>query len=191
MYGLSRRLSKPIRQIGCVLLSLFPVLVILGNILHAEHASDAARAERQCISNCKQLGFGMLQYAQDWDETLPPSSQWATAIEKQIPKAEVWHCPAATLPYSYACSKEAGNLALSNVYAPATTVLLFEMDATIKNASGGPQDIVKSRRHFSDGNNYGLMDGHVKWVSDRGVINLRWQPMASDVPPPSASPTHP
>ena len=58
-----------------------------------------------CRSNLKQIGLGFLQYAQDYDEKLPPialsntalekqSYGWADALQPYLKSTQLYHCPA-------------------------------------------------------------------------------------------------
>ncbi|MGC8832728.1 MAG: DUF3352 domain-containing protein, partial [Armatimonadota bacterium] len=48
---------------------------VLGAGIALTNAREKAR-QATCMSNMKQLALAMLQYAQDWDEKLPPANRW-------------------------------------------------------------------------------------------------------------------
>ena len=57
------------------LLVVIAIIAILAAILFPVFAQARAKARQAaCQSNMKQIGLGILQYAQDYDETLPPAS---------------------------------------------------------------------------------------------------------------------
>src|SRR5438874_920060 len=58
------------------LLVVIAIIAILAAILFPvfAQARDKAR-QTTCLNNCKQIGVGMMMYAQDYDETFPPSRQ--------------------------------------------------------------------------------------------------------------------
>jgi prepilin-type N-terminal cleavage/methylation domain-containing protein/prepilin-type processing-associated H-X9-DG protein len=60
------------------LLVVIAIIAILASILFPvfAQAREKARAT-QCLSNTKQIGLGIQQYTQDWDEMLP-GRQWPT-----------------------------------------------------------------------------------------------------------------
>ncbi len=124
-----------------------------------------------CMSNLKQISLSVIMYSQDYDETLPLAPQWAaqTAVYVKKPAAdEVWHCPTATSPYSYAMNRDLSSISLSRINEPYNVITLFESDAVIWNMSGGQESLPKPGRH-SDGGIYALLDGHAKYLSDSTV----------------------
>lgn len=57
------------------------------------------RGHVSCISNLKQIGLGLIQYSQDYDERFPPVAAhgaafgWADAIYPYIKSNQVFQCP--------------------------------------------------------------------------------------------------
>ncbi len=89
------------------LLVVIAIIAILAAILFPvfAQARDKARAT-QCLSNDKQIGLGLMQYAQDYDETFPASrftttpndtggrhSPWTVSIYPYVKNAPVFTCP--------------------------------------------------------------------------------------------------
>src|SRR5438105_2419324 len=71
------------------LLVVIAIIAILAAILFPVFAQAREKARQiSCLSNCKQLALGQLQYAQDYDETIMP---WCVVnrnlvpIDQQIP----------------------------------------------------------------------------------------------------------
>ena len=55
------------------LLVVIAILAILAAILFPVFAKAREKARQSmCVNNVRQLALGVLMYAQDWDETLPP-----------------------------------------------------------------------------------------------------------------------
>jgi len=98
------------------LLVVIAIIAILAAILFPVFAKARAKARQSsCLSNIKQIGLGVLQYAQDYDETLPgiwwntgnatrpingwPSENigtyinWAEKIVPYIKNAQIFQCP--------------------------------------------------------------------------------------------------
>ena len=110
------------------LLVVIAIIAILAAILFPVFARARENARRaSCQSNLKQIGLGLIQYSQDYDEiliadwygsnatvgpakTLPPSSslvsyKWMDAAFPYIKSEQVFNCPSATgnaaEPYVY------------------------------------------------------------------------------------------
>jgi prepilin-type N-terminal cleavage/methylation domain-containing protein/prepilin-type processing-associated H-X9-DG protein len=96
---------KP-RRCGFTLIELLVVIAIiaiLAAILFPVFAKAREKARQTaCLSNLKQLGLGVMQYVQDYDETFPYSryydSQgnmvpWPVAIYPYVKSAGVFKCP--------------------------------------------------------------------------------------------------
>lgn len=69
------KMSAPMRKQGFTLIELLVVIAIiaiLAAILFPVFAQARERARAvACLSNVKQLGLGLMMYAQDYDETMP------------------------------------------------------------------------------------------------------------------------
>jgi prepilin-type N-terminal cleavage/methylation domain-containing protein/prepilin-type processing-associated H-X9-DG protein len=85
------------------LLIVIAIMAILASILLPvfARARESARQTR-CLSNARQLSLGILQYAQDNDEYLPPVAyemasgddvKWMQLIEPYIKSSQVYLCP--------------------------------------------------------------------------------------------------
>jgi prepilin-type N-terminal cleavage/methylation domain-containing protein/prepilin-type processing-associated H-X9-DG protein len=63
------------------LLVVIAIIAILAAILFPVFAQARERARAiSCISNMRQLGLGMIMYAQDWDETFAGSRMWCVDL---------------------------------------------------------------------------------------------------------------
>lgn len=61
------------------LLVVIAIVAILASILFPVFARARENARRSsCMSNMKQMGLGLIQYSQDYDETYPPSYYYGT-----------------------------------------------------------------------------------------------------------------
>ncbi len=68
------------------LLVVIAIIAILAAILFPVFARAREKARQtSCLSNLKQIGLGLLMYAQDYDEVLPRSAQY-TAPDLVIPE---------------------------------------------------------------------------------------------------------
>jgi len=93
------------------LLVVIAIIAILAAILFPVFAKAREKARQSsCLSNVKQIGLGVLQYAQDYDEKLPnkwwwfvhtPTGYttstnyltWPEVVMPYIKNDQVWQCP--------------------------------------------------------------------------------------------------
>ena len=86
------------------LLVVIAIIAILAAILFPVFARARENARRSsCSSNLKQIGLGILQYAQDFDETYPgrgdanyttpPVRSWRQAVQPYIKSTQLFSCP--------------------------------------------------------------------------------------------------
>jgi hypothetical protein len=175
-YGPPRRDSNmvPIILGACGCLG-FIGLIILGAILLPVFNQARTKAiAASCSSNVKMQALGMLMYAQDYDEVLPPAQPWMDLTEPYRKREDVLHCPAAVKEradaYGYAYFSHLSQKALEDVSSPETTPMLFDSTILTRNAadSGGSFAISPPRHgQMSTGPAamMGFVDGSVKPIS--------------------------
>ena len=111
--GLTRRGSFAFTLIE--LLVVIAIIAILAAILFPVFAQAREKARQtSCLSNMKEIGLGMVQYVQDYDELNPtayfhkawnPASggtalgyiHWSALLQPYIKSNQVWVCPSDTL----------------------------------------------------------------------------------------------
>jgi prepilin-type N-terminal cleavage/methylation domain-containing protein/prepilin-type processing-associated H-X9-DG protein len=144
---------KPRPQNGFTLIELLVVIAIiaiLAAILFPVFQKVRENARRTaCLSNEKQIGLGILQYNQDYDEKYIAGanrygrgSGWAGQVYPYIKSTAVFRCPddSSSLPgtpVSYGLNAQfspyngagtgSNGLSLAQVNSPAKTVLIFEV----------------------------------------------------------------
>jgi len=150
--------------------------LIVGYFIWAELQGQKESAYSvTCRQHMKQLSDALLQYANDWDEHLPPSKSWSTCInsEKYLHENNrtiVFHCPAAKTPYGYAMNYSVGGMSLSS-FDIRHTVLVFETDSENWDANGSAEYLAHSRHHML---NCSFCDGNVVWVNTYTRNNWIW-----------------
>ena len=147
------------------LLVVIAIIAILAAILFPVFAKAREKARQiACLSSEKQIGLAIMQYAQDNEELmpgynhlyaseLPPTDPnydnqfpgWAGKVYPYIKSKAVFRCPddptTAVAPkstVSYGFNKDAVKQPLARMTAPASTVLLFEIQ---NNFASDPSDI--------------------------------------------------
>ena len=86
------------------LLVVIAIIALLAAILFPVFARARENARKSsCANNLKQIGLGVLQYVQDYDETLPPpcigspcdsgQGSWAQRIYPYVKSAQLYACP--------------------------------------------------------------------------------------------------
>jgi prepilin-type N-terminal cleavage/methylation domain-containing protein len=90
------------------LLVVIAIIAILAAILFPVFARAREQARKaSCLSNLNQLGKGLLMYAQDYDETLPPPNYgtcgqpnalaWADMLIPYVKNVKVFDCPSSSV----------------------------------------------------------------------------------------------
>ena len=85
------------------LLVVIAIIAILAAILFPVFARARENARRSsCQSNLKQIGLGIIQYTQDYDESFPlshtgnsinPPFGWADSIQSYLKSNQIYQCP--------------------------------------------------------------------------------------------------
>ena len=204
MYIPSMRGGIKVKRHGFTLIELLVVIAIiaiLAAILFPVFARAREKARQSsCLSNVKQIGTGLLMYAQDYDEVLPAFSfagiQWNTLLQPYVMNEQIFKCPSEPsrdLGYGYNYYL-LGNLSgparapqpLAKILAPAET--LWGMDAGDTAFRGrvfqGSTTYPPSKIH-NGGSNVGMIDGHAKWFKTDNLFSASGstQPFASSMKP--------
>ncbi|MCE5238596.1 DUF1559 domain-containing protein [bacterium] len=126
------------------LLVVIAIIAILAAILFPVFAKAREKARQSsCLSNTKQIGLAVMQYAQDYDEMLPATyhgtgvadyMSWAMKIAPYCKNNQVFNCPSSTIrwdgtwmgesiSYGYNVFFETAR-SLGTIPSPSETVLM-------------------------------------------------------------------
>jgi len=154
------------------LLVVIAIIAILAAILFPVFAQARAKARQTaCLSNVKQLGLAFGMYSQDFDEKnpngvnwfYPGGNGWAGQTYAYIKNAGIFRCPDDTIgtvghsSYAYNSNNTAPTGATVDGYsiaiysAPASSVLLFEVQGNYFSASGDGWDVTNDATLETDG----------------------------------------
>jgi prepilin-type N-terminal cleavage/methylation domain-containing protein/prepilin-type processing-associated H-X9-DG protein len=83
------------------LLVVIAIIAILASILFPVFGRARENARRSsCQSNLKQIGLGVMQYSQDYDERMPSGrmagNNWVVNLQPYIKSYQVFQCPSNT-----------------------------------------------------------------------------------------------
>jgi prepilin-type N-terminal cleavage/methylation domain-containing protein/prepilin-type processing-associated H-X9-DG protein len=181
------------------LLVVIAIIAILASILFPVFARARENARRaSCQSNLKQIGLGIKQYLQDYDEKFPVWESgsgsglgWAYIIQPYVKSEQIFQCPSNTVAppdattnttlqaraaaagftdYWYNFNLQGTNEAQLN-YSSNTLMNGDGSGASgITNSTAYRQSIATTdaQIHF-EGANYSFADGHVKWLKPSSI----------------------
>ncbi len=170
------------------LLVVIAIISILASILFPVFGQAREKARQtSCLSNGRQLGLGVLQYVQDYDEQMPsgvvipagqpcagsimPGRGWAGQTYAYTKNKQIYKCPDDLTPLDkanptrVACSYGlnmyvAGTMQgglLAGQAAPANTVMLFEVTQNLTDVTGAA-DWRSTAANGGDGSGAGFID---------------------------------
>ena len=88
------------------LLVVIAIIAILAAILFPVFARARENARRtSCLSNIKQMGLGMMQYVQDYDDIYPThyngTQRWPQMMNPYVKSNQLYDCPSRDAGFSY------------------------------------------------------------------------------------------
>jgi prepilin-type N-terminal cleavage/methylation domain-containing protein/prepilin-type processing-associated H-X9-DG protein len=174
------------------LLVVIAIIAILAAILFPVFARARAKARQtSCLSNVKQIGLGLMMYAQDYDETYPTTGgAWWAPLMPYVKNEQVFRTPAykddATASSDYILNgliahgapmahferpSQQVSIAIRAQGAPWLGYHPWPTDHSTWDDLGAylaPDghnwmvDHIAKDIH-NEGSNYGFVDGHAKW----------------------------
>ncbi len=173
-----------------VVLAIIGILAaILLPVFH--RASWSARME-SCQVNQKQIALAFRQYAQDFDDRLPPvasrSSGWADLLQPYAKSWTIFNCPstpANTSPSTdYFFNGRLAGFNATRVKSPDKTILIGEGDnarPTSTEFRRFPVAAVEDKRspawRHQERGNYTFADGHVRRIKPEDLgARAKWNP---------------
>ena len=163
------------------LLVVIAIIAILAAILFPVFARARENARRSsCQSNLKQIGLGVLQYTQDYDEFYPmgtwqyngtsaPEVRWSQSIQPYVKSTQLFMCPsnpnndqvtsAAVGPYPAINISYAANSHIMRPFNGLPTVNLAYIDQTSTRIMAGELT----------SNNYDIMN--YTWSGNTSLVN--------------------
>ncbi len=128
------------------LLVVIAIIAILASILFPVFARARENARRaSCMSNLKQIGLGIMQYTQDYDERMPSNyvrvgsggsiyRYWPDLLQPYIKSYQLFVCPSDSEPISHPFNRGAGDPNPLRVsYAPNGIITCSAGDMTSLN----------------------------------------------------------
>lgn len=119
-----------------------------------------------CLSNEKQMGLALLQYAQGNDDKFPYRPDWMDATATYRTGDErMLHCPAVwgqdPTKYGYAFNSTQRGKNIIRVSRPEAVPMVYDSTNLSRNATDPARSLPSPPRHGT-GNNVAFVDGHVK-----------------------------
>jgi prepilin-type processing-associated H-X9-DG protein len=117
------------------------------------------------MSNLKQDSLAMLMYVQDYDEMLPPMSQWMDRSNPYLHKnSRTLQCPEVSnasrgnaSKFGYAGNSEISEKSMSTIAHPESTLLIYDSTNVAWNAHDARKTLA-ARHEGKVG--IGFLDGH-------------------------------
>lgn len=177
------------------LLVVIAIIFILASILFPVFARARENARRSsCSSNLKQVGLGIMQYTQDYDEKFPlyyrgDGVGWGDSVQAYLKSNQLFKCPSSSdanaesdyaynLGLGYLAATPAAPISLAQLTQPSLTVMVMDMLPGFKRnwSAGDGYDVcpvstcTAGLAKLADGANRHLDGGN--WVFTDG--HVKW-----------------
>jgi hypothetical protein len=147
---------------GISLLAALLMLLVIGFLCKVGLDASKTYASAVCYANLGQVGLGLLMYADDYDDRLPPADSWLDATLPYTKNIKAYKCPAdlSAARCSYALNTNLSGKVLKEIKHPERVVLLYDTDKPGLNPSGGKEYFPAKGRHRGQ-IRLVFVDGHV------------------------------
>ena len=159
---------------GCPIAVGSIALLVAAAPLLLQSKSKSHSPETMCLTNMRYVGLGLMMYAQDYDERLPPTTGWSAHLGPYVKNESRFRCPSlAGRGYGYAFDARLDRLPLEKLAAPADTVALYETTDWSKNASWPGTKFATRHGLDETHGNVAFADGHAKALKAEAFEKLR------------------
>jgi prepilin-type N-terminal cleavage/methylation domain-containing protein/prepilin-type processing-associated H-X9-DG protein len=160
------------------LLVVITIIAILAAMLLPALSAARGRAiQSACASNLRQIAFGTLLYAQDYDEHLPyvfwnTHYQQFALLGKYVGDIKAFQCPTArhetwdTAWFAFYCTTTNGQQICTDYKLNDNTVILPARITVFRDSTWVPVAVDldwESQTRHGGGQNLAFLDGHVEW----------------------------
>ena len=178
------------------LLVVIAIIALLAAILFPVFARARENARKSaCLNNMKQIGVGIMQYKQDFDETFPqmfwdgstwqPAAEgyWGGEIMPYVKSRQIFICPSTRdTTCSYIYNAYLNRRADADLPKPAEVVVTgdstgagwWALDGSTMVPHASASCRIKDR-HL-EGANFTYGDGHAKWMHRTQWKPSQWNP---------------
>ena len=159
------------------LLELVVVIAIIGivaAILYPIFKQVEESNRPGCLYNAKLLGLGLMMYAQDYNEHLPPAEKWMTVTQPYTKNKAIYVCPTVKkenpkAAASYAMDTRLSGKSFSKLKEPDAQALAYDSTRTDWDATD-PGQTFAPRHNAGKQGSLGFADGHAKQVSKEQFV---------------------
>ncbi|MGV3720450.1 MAG: hypothetical protein ACO1SX_06015 [Actinomycetota bacterium] len=147
---------------ACGVIGLVGIAILAAVLVPSFATAREAARKSLCMSRAKQMSTSLLMYAQDYDQRLPPTRSWQTAVAP-YGAGDVNVCPSRPgASPAYAFNQRLSGKSITTIQALSTAPTIFESSLGAPNAADQLESFVTPHR---DEGMIGFGDGSVRALS--------------------------